>query len=1096
MLRLVLGSVHSGKSRYLQSVVSSLLQDQKTIYYIVPEQLSYETEKSFLESFGVDGANRIRILTLTKLCEEIISKIGGKQAQSIDDSLKTVCMMTALQNLSGNLNYYKKGEKSLSFAKSMLSVIDEFKQSAIEPRQIEEVLPEISSSNLSNKLTDIALIYNSYNAVVNKNFIDQNDLVVYCASHLSGASIFSGATFIFDAFDGFMPNQHQLVEKIMLQAEDVYISLPCNGDIYESNDISVFANIKGEARKLLATAQKYNLAAAEPIMFSETDYNSNELKKLEQVLSECDEDIYSDDAKNITIVKSQSSYDELNYVCFEIKRLVAEEGYRYRDFAIVARECDAYSGALESISSKFNIPVFFDKRHSLINMPLFRLLLSALNCADKLTSESVFNMLKCGLLPFSVEDISLLENYCYIWNVDKLAWFDNWENNPSGLEKSREDTSARLDKLNGLRKNVVSIISELKSSVGDTATDITKALYKFITNNHIADALKTFTETLKQNGDFQTAQCQITAYDKIISVFNKLISCDDGRKISIDTYIELFFACADGETVGTVPHNLDTVMFCSSERARVTNAKIVFMLGVNQGKQPRLGNSSSLISNQERQILINKGVEIKDDLISTAIDEKFKFYASACAALDRVYFCYSIADFSMQSLEPSYIIGELISIFPRCRLINSADAQNKSFESFYDKQPAFEKTVSEYNNSSVEANSAYNYFANDNEYKNLLDKMLNGNKVDYSLAPNVAKKLYGERLYLSSTQIETFHNCAFHYFCRYGIGAKPIKKAEIDAVRRGTLVHYYLEKFITKHTEDYMNLDDTEVSEEIELIALDYLAELGLKEADLNEQLKFIFLELKNQIFFLIRDILNELSNSDFKPVACELHISEDNEISPLSVSFAGGQIFVGGIVDRVDLAKIDQDDYVRIVDYKTNSKKFKLNDILYGLNMQMLLYLYAIVKCKPYKIGGILYKPAKQQFVEQGVEGEPAIKSNGLFLRDEKVISAMDRTGRYISAGIKKGEVAEKDTATTKEFEIIFNYIDKILADMGNRLHGGLISARPIKGEESACKYCEYSSVCLTEDERRCRTIESRSQKEAIAELERRVEDAIYSNT
>ena len=229
-------------------------------------------------------------------------------------------------------------------------------------------------------------------------------------------------------------------------------------------------------------------------------------------------------------------------------------------------------------------------------------------------------------------------------------------------------------------------------------------------------------------------------------------------------------------------------MFCSSERARVTNAKIVFMLGVNQGKQPRLGNSSSLISNQERQILIDKGVEIKDDLISTAIDEKFKFYASACAASDRVYFCYSTADFSMQSLEPSYVIGELISTFPKCRLINSSDSQSKSFESFYDKQPAFEKTVSEYNSGSVEADSAYNYFANDIEYKALLDKILSGNKVDYSLAPNVAKKLYGERLYLSSTQIETFHNCAFHYFCRYGIGAKPIRKAEIDAVRRGTLV--------------------------------------------------------------------------------------------------------------------------------------------------------------------------------------------------------------------------------------------------------------------------------------------------------------------
>lgn len=1088
MLHLVLGPVHSGKSRYFQSVISDYLEKGNQIYYIVPEQLSYETERNFLTAFGVARANRIRILTFTKLCEEIIAKIGGEQAQTIDESLKTVCMITALQNLSGNLQYYKKGGKSLNFAKSMLAIIDEFKQGGIISSDIEKIIPGISSGNLVEKLQDITLIYNTYNAVLKNRFIDPNDRILFCASHIADKPIYKDAEFIFDAFDGFMHNQHRLIETIMQQSENVYISLPCDGELYIENDMSVFANVRKEARKLLSTAEKCCVAAAKPIILTETDYKVPELKQLEYVLSERNEEVFNKNAQNISLIKAPNSYDELSYVCFEIKRLIAQEGYRYRDFAIVARECDSYVGALESIASKYKIPVFFDKRHTLIYMPLYRLLLSALHASDKLTSDSIFSMLKSGLLSLSLEEIALLENYCYIWDIDRLEWFDEWTKNPSGLEREDSLSKERLDKLNSLRRSVIEIIADLRNNLGNTVTDITKALYRFIVKNNLTSALQKLSENLKKENDFENAQLQIASYDNIISVFNKLNACDDGRKITVDAYIELFFACSNTETVGTVPYNLDTVMFCSSDRARVTNAKIVFMLGVNQGIQPRLGNPSGLFSTGERQALISSGIDICDDLISTSIDEKFKFYASACAASERVYFCYSLSDFSMQNLEPSYVIEQLTLLFPDCRKISCDNLESMSICNYYDKQPAFEKTISLLSNDNSEIASAKAYFTEDIEFASQLANIQNAKSGDYYLSPDLAKKLYGKKIRLSASQIETFHKCAFSYFCRYGIGAKPILKAEIDAIRRGTLIHFFLEKFINKHMKDYAGLDDTEVSEEIEWIGYDYLNELGLQESDLSQQLQYIFTDVKNQIFFLIKDIINELSNSDFEPVACELHIDKNSEIKPLTTAFAGGDVSVSGFVDRVDLAEIESENYVRIIDYKTNSKKFRLNDLLYGLNIQMLLYLYAIVKEKPYKIGGILYKPAKQLIVEAGEQEEIAIKSNGLLLRDEKVIKAMDKTGNYISAGFKKGILAEKDTATTQEFRVIFESIDKLIADMGNRLHGGLISAKPIKDDKTPCEYCEYRAICLTEDERACRIIEKRSDKEAISELERRM--------
>lgn len=1095
MLHLILGPVHSGKSRYLQSVLTDLLQQQKEIFYIVPEQLSYETEKSFLDCLGVAQANRIRVITFTKLCEVISEHIGGRQAQVIDEGLKSVCMMTALQNISADLRYYQKGAKSLAFAQSMLTIIDEFKQCGITPEEIFGTIPSLDPSNLKDKLLDIQFIYSAYNAVLQNRFIDLNDRLRFCAEHLAKSTVFADCVLFFDAFDGFMHNQHQLIEAIMLQAQDIYISLPCDGAIYTENDLSVFANVRAQARKLLASAEKNHIAAAKPIVFETTEYTYPELRELECVLAERSEQIFIEPAEHITLVQAVHAYDELDYIAFEIKRLIARQGYRYRDFAIVARECDSYAGALNSMAEKYTIPVFFDKPQALVDTPLFCLLVSALCAAHKISSDSVFNMLKCGLLSISAQDISLVENYCYIWDIDHLAWYDAWTKNPNGLDRENEDTQERLNKLNQIRVNILQIIATLQKHLGDTVTDITKALYRFIADQHIPDALRNFCADLKEKNAFDQAQCQITAYDKMISVFNKLVACDDGRKITVEAYIDLMFACAEGEGVGTVPYHLDTVMFCSSDRARVTNAKVVFMLGVNQGKQPRLGPTTGLLSDHDRQTLISAGIKIRDDLVSGAIDEKFKFYASACAAAERVYFCYSLSDFAMQNLEPSYVITQLETMFPECKRMYYTAAQNTDFAEMFDKIPAFEKMVMHHSDENAQIKTADTYFSKDKMFSKRMLAISSARTGDFALSPDVAKALYGNRLQLSSTQIETFYKCPFAYFCRYGIGAKPIKKAELDAVRRGTLVHYYLEKFIRRHMKDYAMLEDTDISEEIEMISDEYLAEFGLRESNFSEQLRYIFEDLKNQILFMILDIIEELKNSEFTPVACELHIGKNNEFPPFSVSFAGGEICVSGVVDRVDSAQINGENYVRIVDYKTNAKKFRLNDVLYGLNMQMLLYLYAIVKNKPYKIGGVLYKPAKQPITEitdLHTDTVPAIQSNGLLLRDEKLIRAMDKSGRYLTAEIKGDQVSEKGTATQQDFEMIFQAIESAVQQMGTRLHAGMISAWPLKEDTLPCSYCEYKTVCLMENEKNCRLIESKKDKEVLAELEGRMQNGL----
>ena len=96
----------------------------------------------------------------------------------------------------------------------------------------------------------------------------------------------------------------------------------------------------------------------------------------------------------------------------------------------------------------------------------------------------------------------------------------------------------------------------------------------------------------------------------------------------------------------------------------------------------------------------------------------------------------------------------------------------------------------------------------------------------------------------------------------------------------------------------------------------------------------------------LLSHLGKELAQSDFVPADFELSIGKGKELEPLVLEIpGGGRISVEGKIDRVDVMEKPSGKYIRVVDYKTGSKDFKLSDVLYGLNMQMLLYLDTVWK-------------------------------------------------------------------------------------------------------------------------------------------------------
>lgn len=1063
-LHLCLGPVHSGKSRYLRGRLAESLGSGREIYYVVPEQFSYETERDLLREFGVAGANRVRVRTFTKLCGDVQDAAGGGLEPVADDGVKTVCMMSALESVRGELLYYGRSRKSPAFAEAMLSVMDELSQYGVAPEDLEAAAASDKVSShpaLADKLRDIRLIYEAYRAALGAKFVDANDRVFRAAGKAGDSGAFRGAEFFFDAFNSFTESEYAMLSAVLSLAAEVFVALPCDGNIYVPDDISTFSAVRKEARRLLDAARAAGVAAEEPVVLDGTDYAYPELRHLERVLSERESGAFPGDAGRITVVGAANVYDELDYILCETTRLVAEEGYRYRDIAVVVRDPDAYYGALSGLAKKYGVPVRFDKSRALADTPVFKLLYEALLASGSCDSEKIFNMLRTGLLPFSESEISALESYCRVWDIDRAGWRRAWTGNPGGLEPGFD--RAALDSLNELRRRVLDCLSPLKSAAPGTLRDISLALYRFIEANGVPDALRRMSGALTAAGDLEGAGVLSTAYDRLIAVFDKLADCSGGDEVSREMFAELFSLCAAAEPVGEVPRRLDSVMFCSSEMARVTDAKAVFLAGVNEGEQPYVAAKSGLFTGSEREELIKAGLNIRDDLLSAALDGKFKFYASACAAGERVYFLYSATDFSLRGAEPSAVLDEIRAAFPACREVYHS-ARGADFSRVYAKTPAFEKALLGSAAGDSRAARALSYFKDDPEFSGKLRRLLADDELP-SLTPPVAKRLYGSEFYVSASGTETFFTCPFRYFCRYGLGVSAPASGEFDALRSGTAIHFFLEKFVSAHMADIASAAPRDIEREVEAIGGVYLGEIGLAEETLPPELSYRFRELKRQAVFTLRDISEEFRQSDFIPAACELRIGKGGA-EPLTVPFAGGVITSGGVADRVDTATLGGREYIRVVDYKTGGKSFSVSDVLSGLNMQMLLYLAALRKAYPVSPGAVLYKPVTLSAVGEDKlpAGRDRLCSDGLLSREDGVLAALDRSGRFVNPG-RNGE----KTARAEDFDVIFRGVERELREMGERLHGGDIRQRPVwRGEKdkSPCRYCDYKRVCLSERE------------------------------
>ncbi len=1075
MLQFILGRAGSGKTEYLRRMLIERSKECDRLFLIVPEQYSFETEKAILHLAGPVNAAKINVLSFSRLAELVFREVGGTAGKKLDDGGRRILMNLAIKQTAEELEIYKNSAKSGRIADMMLHAVSEMKMCRITDEQLQTASTGLPEGALKAKLKDISNIYKEYNKLISSTYLDSQDDLSKLADILPQISFFESATVAVDSFEGFTAQETAVLREIIREAKEVNISLCTDG--VHTGETSLFALVNRTKAAITKIAEEYKTEILPDILLSENRRHRNpSLAAIEKNIYEASGKV-EEKPDGIHVYESEDIYEEAAYIASTIRNLVMEKGYKYGDFTVICRMPERYGGILDVELKKRSIACFISEPERIDTEPVMRFTLGAFEAiARSFSTDEIMKILKTGVSGFSSRDISDLENYALLWKLKGSAWRAEFTRHPRGFgyEQEAADT-AELSRLNALRERIVKPLERFAAKTrGATGEKISEAVYEMLMDFGMEENIHAYCRKLEQSGELSLAAKQVRIWELLIGILEQLAEVLKDKPISREEYYTLMRDVILSEDISEIPQTLDEVIFGTPEQVRQSTPKVVFILGAVQGEFPLIPRNSGVFSDYERKLLINDfSLPLSDSLEQKTIEERYLSYSAVSLPSHELYVTYP-KRVEAEDCEPSEIVSSVASIF---------------HESVYDKklsltqranspEAAFSEMAALYRTNDTESESVKTVFENREEFfgrKEALKRAAASEEASIK-DDKLAAEFFGDNPKLSASQIETYHSCRFRYFCQYGLRAREQRPAEVDVLQYGTIMHYLFEKIFSPDSAfgKAQNLTEDDLSGAVKSLIREYAdASMGGYD-NISGREKYRLDRMAESAVLLIRHVCEELAQSSFKPEFFELKLGENPSYPPLRITSANGEATVIGTIDRVDIYNSARGRFVRVIDYKTGSKKFDLLDVLYGLNMQMLVYLAALVASGKEFPAGILYMPsaspsvpAERNEAEAKIKAEAgkSLKMSGVVLEDAEIIKAMDSaaSGKFISAKIKKDEsITPKDSVLSEaELAYVLDYSKKLIASMVSELQKGEIEAEPYMINKNSCAFCPYGAVC-----------------------------------
>lgn len=1068
MVRFLLGRAGSGKTQRVIEEIAKASENHSKIILLVPEQYSHASERLLCEHAGAGVSQYAEVLSFRQLTDRVFMQAGGLARRVVDHGGRVLLMRRALMQVKGELCLFSAAAQRPEFIKSLIDIVEEMKTCCVAP----ETLLGVGEGLLAQKLHDIALISAAYDGAFESGELDPADELTLAAQAISACGFFKNMCVWIDGYSGFTPQEMEILSLIFAQSAQCTVSLCLNNDPEAEN---------GAFSKAWDTYSRLaRIAGGSEIVFLKPGvrFRVPELAFLENHIFRAAAQP-SEQSEAIELYGVRDIYEECSLAAARILTWVRKEGMRFRDIVVTARNFEEYAPTLAAVFQRFGVPFYENQKQPVLSQPPVAFTIGALRViADHFRYDDMAAYLKTGLCGVRRKSLDRLEHYLYTWHVEGKLWAQDlpFVQNVSGRsEEMSEQEAAELSLMNRLRIRVRGPLIHLRDAIRENPTGrgFAEALFGFFEEVHLARRLEARTILFRMRGDLTRAEQYEKLWQLLVSAIESFARVLPDDRFTVDEFTRVFSLMLSQYEIGTIPTALDRVHSGGFERLGEAPARAAIILGAVDGRLPMHTDAQGILSDAEREKLEEWGVGLAVSPERRLHDEFRLIYTAVATPSEHLVLTVPQIAADGNEARESFLIARLRALFPN---MEKKRAENLAT---FAPGPCFDLAAAR--ESHPWRPAAREYFSRDPHYAALL--ALAGRNAKIARGPlrdreNI-EALFGKTIRLSASRTDSFCSCRYQYFLKYGLRLKPQRQAALDAPEIGTFLHEILEQTLIAvkarggHREVSLDTVLRIADEEVERFVNEKLGGFAQRTARFRTQ----FLRLKKMVHAVVSNVHEELRTSRFEPLDFELHFSDrDGDLPALTVEGDGFALKLEGFVDRVDGCEMDDTLYLRVVDYKTGGKDFRLDEVLNGLNMQMLLYLFTLCDMGMKRYGkapeaaGVLYLPAKDPILSaMGGESEETL----LRVRDAALLRRgllLDRPELYqqeqfLPIRLKKdGEFDAKSAVASREsFLKISGRINRILHDIVQDIHAGNIDANPYykSAVESACDFCDMRGAC-----------------------------------
>ena len=978
-LRIIYGRAGSGKSEYCYKEIAKDIEKNEKIFLITPEQFSFTAEKKLMEAVKTEAVLQAEVIHLSRLAKRVIKEIGIK-----DDRMtkcgKAMLISHILTTQKKELKYLSKSEENIDLA---ISSITELKKHGVTVERLKEQIEKTENIYLKTKLQDISIIYEQYDEQIKQSYIDEADELTILAQNIEKIEWLKNSIIYIDEFAGFTYSEYHVIKELIKYAKQVNITITVDDLGQTLNpDTDIFYANKITVKKLQEIVEQNELKQEKPIKLTEIKrFKTPELKYIEGHLFKTQSTKYEQKVENLSMFLAKNQYTEIEYIAKEITKLVKEKNKRYNDIAIITKNIQNYSNLAKVIFEKYDIPIFIDEKRELSQNIIIQYVLSIFEILQKnYSKESVFQYAKMGFLDIEQGDIFKLENYCTKWGIKQNKF-------KKDFVYELEDNKQEVEYYNELRKRIIEPIEKLRQKIRKekTAKAVTLAIYEFLEEQKIEEKISLKMQELKQKNREDLVQEYKESYEILINVLDEIVKIFKDENITINQYSNILKQGLKASSLGKIPGTQDQVIMGDVDRSRSHKVDTIFIIGLNDGVYPSINKSEGFLGDEDREYLKEQGIELAKGTLENLYDDNFNIYKAFTTAERELHLSYSSADTEGGALRPSIYITKIKKMFPNLKETSDVITQKyeitnqkATYEALIEKLAKIQEKELE-----PEWKETYRYFENEASWKNKLEKDLQGlsyTNIPQNIETTTIEKLYGNVLKTSVSKLETYKKCPFSYFLKYGLNLKQKEELKIQNFDTGSFMHEIIDLFFNQVKEE--NIQLTELLGEEEKIRkivnqivetkLDY----GKYRFTATVKYKILIQRLERMVTKALKYIVESLVYSDFNVEGTEVEFDNGKEYKPIEITLGTGKrIEIRGKIDRVDIARTSDGNYLRIIDYKSSARNVDLNEVYAGISIQLLTYLDAICEEKDLMPAGILYFNLIEKNVNPKVKTEEAIE-------------------------------------------------------------------------------------------------------------------------